>query len=133
MTEQIDEIELADTAEDLTPIFERAFNSGRISRIRALFEEDAMFVPEPGTTVSGAEMYQSIEQFLASGLPLKLHARHTYVVGDIAHLVVDEVIDGTGPDGKHVHMESSGTDVVRRGSDGKWRYVIANRLGTAQA
>jgi len=49
----------------------------------------------------------------------------------IAQIVVDWSIDGTGPDGKHVHVEGTASDVARRGTDGRWRYLIDNRLGTA--
>jgi ketosteroid isomerase-like protein len=45
--------------------------------------------------------------------------------------VLDWSIDGTGPDGEHVHLEGSASDVVRRGADGRWRYLIDNALGTA--
>ena len=65
------------------------------------------------------------------GLPLKAEARHVFVAGDIAQIVVDWSIDGTGPDGEHVHLGGSASDVVRRGADGRWRYLIDNALGTA--
>ena len=40
-------------------------------------------------------------------------------------------IDGTGPDGKHVHVGGSAADILRRGADGLWRYIIDNNQGTA--
>jgi len=54
-----------------------------------------------------------------------------FVADDITQIVLDWSIDGTGPDGKHVHLEGSASDIVRRGADGLWRYVIDNALGTA--
>jgi ketosteroid isomerase-like protein len=54
-----------------------------------------------------------------------------FVAGDIAELVVDWSIDGTGPDGEHVHVEGSASDIARRGADGLWRNLIDNRRGTA--
>jgi ketosteroid isomerase-like protein len=54
-----------------------------------------------------------------------------FVNGDIAQIVVDWSIDGTGPDGEHVHVEGTASDVARRGADGLWRYLIDNRRGTA--
>jgi hypothetical protein len=41
-----------------------------------------------------------------------------FVAGDIAQIVLDWSIDGTGPDGEHAHLEGSASDVVRRGADG---------------
>ena len=39
--------------------------------------------------------------------------------------------DGHFPDGKRVHLGGSASDIVRRGADGLWRYLIDNNLGTA--
>src|SRR5215467_4694954 len=68
---------------------------------------------------------------LSLGLPLEAKARHVFVADDIAQIVLDWSIDGTGPDGKHVHLGGSASDIVRRGADGLWRYLIDNSLGTA--
>ena len=85
-----------------------------------------------GRTVTGpAEIAAELERDLRLGLPLEAKARHVFVAGDIAQIVLDWSIDGTGPDGEHVHVEGSASDVVRRGADGLWRYVIDNSLGTA--
>ena len=43
-----------------------------------------------------------------------------FVADDIAQIVLDWSIDGTGPDGKHVHLGGSASDIVRRGEDGLW-------------
>jgi ketosteroid isomerase-like protein len=44
-----------------------------------------------------------------------------FVAGDVAQIVVDWSIEGTGPDGEDVHIGGSASDVVRRGADGMWR------------
>ena len=54
-----------------------------------------------------------------------------FVADDIAQIVLDWSIDGTGPNGKRVHIGGSASDVVRRGADGLWRYLIDNNQGTA--
>jgi ketosteroid isomerase-like protein len=43
-----------------------------------------------------------------------------------AQIVLDWSIDGTDPDGKHVHLGGSASDFLRRGADGLWRYLIDN-------
>ena len=68
---------------------------------------------------------------LSFGLPIDATTRHIYVVDDIALLIVDWSIHGTGPDGDEIHFEGTATDVARRGEDGKWRYVIDNPFGIA--
>jgi ketosteroid isomerase-like protein len=32
---------------------------------------------------------------------------------------------------KHVHLGGSASDILRRGADGRWRYLIDNNQGTA--
>jgi ketosteroid isomerase-like protein len=54
-----------------------------------------------------------------------------FVAGDIAEIVVDWSIDGTGPDNERVHLEGSASDIARRGADGLWRTLIDNRRGTS--
>jgi ketosteroid isomerase-like protein len=108
------------------------FNSGEVSAMLAHFEPGAVFVARDGRAVTDpTEIAAELERDMSLGLPLKAKARHVFVAGDIAQIVLDWSIDGTGPDGEHVHLEGSASDVVRRGADGLWRYVIDNALGTA--
>ncbi|GAA5186506.1 hypothetical protein GCM10023322_32890 [Rugosimonospora acidiphila] len=118
--------------EDVVASLIERFNSGKVSAMLALYEPEAVFVVKDGRTVTGhAEIAAQLEPDLKYGLPLEAKARHVFVAGDTALLVLDWSIDGTGPDGEHVRLEGSASDVVRRGADGFWRYVIDNNLGTA--
>ena len=114
-----------------TALLER-FNSGKVSEMIPLYEPEAVLIKKDGQTVTGhTGIAAELERDLSLGLPLEAKARHVFVAGDIAQIVVDWSIDGTGPDGKHVHVEGTASDVARRGADGRWRYLIDNRLGTA--
>ena len=77
------------------------------------------------------EIATELERDISLGLPLEAKARHVFVAGDIAQIVLDWSIDGTGPDGKHAHLGGSASDILRRGADGLWRYIIDNNQGTA--
>lgn len=114
----------------LPGVFADAFNSGDPGAVERLFEPDAVFVTEPGELVSGDKRRQATGDFLLLGVPIAITLRHTYVSADIALLIGDFVIHGTGPDGAEVHLEGTATDVARRGADGYWRYVIDNPPGT---
>ncbi|GAA4260811.1 hypothetical protein GCM10022255_090960 [Dactylosporangium darangshiense] len=108
------------------------FNSGKVSAMMIGYEPEAVFIAKDGRTVTDhTEIAAELERDLSLGLPLEAKARHVFVAGDIAQIVLDWSIDGTGPDGKHVHLGGSASDVVRHGADGFWRYVIDNALGTA--
>ncbi|MFC8528366.1 YybH family protein [Nocardia sp. NPDC057227] len=113
-------------------VFAAAFNSGSPAAVAAVYEERAVLVPRPGEPVTGAGLAAATAEFLALGLPIAVEPRHVYVADDIALLIVDWVIDGTGPDGAPVHIEGTATDVARQGADGLWRYLIDNPFGTGE-
>ena len=108
------------------------FNSGKVSAMMGLYAPEAVFIANDGRTITDHnEIAAELGRDLKLGLPLVAKARHVFVAGDIAQIVLDWSIDGTGPDGEHVHLEGSASDIVRRGADGLWRYLIDNPLGTA--
>jgi ketosteroid isomerase-like protein len=108
------------------------FNSGKISELMTLYDPEAVLIAKDGRTVTDrTEIAAELRRDQSLGLPLEANARHVFVAGDIAQIVVDWSIDGTGPDGEHVHLGGSASDVARRGADGLWRTLIDNNLGTA--
>jgi ketosteroid isomerase-like protein len=108
------------------------FNSHKVSAMMTLYEPEAVLITKDGRTVTDhLEIAAELERDLSLGLPLKAKARHVFVAGDIAQIVLDWSIDGTAPDGEQVHLGGSASDVVRRGADGLWRYLIDNNQGTA--
>jgi ketosteroid isomerase-like protein len=118
--------------EGIIPSLIERFNSGKVSEMMALHEPKSVFVANDGRLITDhAEIAARFEQDLKLGLPLKATVRHVFVADDIAQIVVDWSIDGTGPDGKHVHLGGSACDIVRRGPDGRWRYIIDNNQGTS--
>jgi ketosteroid isomerase-like protein len=108
------------------------FNSGKVSAMMGLYAPEAVLIANDGTTITDrTEIAAQLERDQKLGLPLKAKARHVFVADDIAQIVLDWSIDGTGPDGKHVHLGGSASDILRRGADGFWRYIIDNNQGTA--
>ncbi|MFD7668265.1 YybH family protein [Streptomyces sp. NPDC059788] len=124
-------VPLARSAADHAYAFARAFNTFDPDVLDQLYEPDAGFVPRPGHLVTGADRLRANGEFLRLRVPIRVTPRHTYVVGDLALLIVDFVIDGIAADGEHVHIPGTATDVARRGPDGYWRYVIDNPFGVA--
>ncbi|MFI9589800.1 YybH family protein [Nonomuraea sp. NPDC052265] len=122
---------LAERPEDVPAVFAERFNTGDAAAVAEVYESGAVFVPEPGSGLTGDEARAANDRFLGLGLPIEVRPRHVYTTGDLALLIVDWVIDGTGRDGKPVRIEGTATDVARRGQDGRWRYVIDNPFGVA--
>ncbi|WHM40836.1 DUF4440 domain-containing protein [Streptomyces sp. BPTC-684] len=123
---------LASDAVQHPSVFKAAFNSGSAQALATVYDRNALFVTRAGEPVTGAELRAANAEFQSLGLPISVRPRNTYVADDIALLIVDWVIDGEAPDGEHVHIEGTATDVARRGPDGLWRYVIDNPFGTAE-
>ncbi|WP_406258746.1 YybH family protein [Streptomyces nigra] len=121
---------LADRPEEVPAVFAERFNSGDAAALSQVYEEAAVLVPQPGTPVTGPDLHAANGRLQELGLPIVVSLRHVYSSGDVALLIVDWVIDGTGPEGQAVHVEGTATDVARRGPDGRWRYVIDNPFGT---
>ena len=108
------------------------FNSGKVSAMMTLYEPGAVLIAKDGRTVTDhTEIAAELGRDLRLGLPLEAKARHVFVAGDVAQIVLDWSIDGTGPDGEHVHLGGSASDIAHRGADGLWRYLIDNNQGTA--
>jgi ketosteroid isomerase-like protein len=122
--------ELADRPEEVPAVFAERFNSGDAAALAQVYEHTAVLVPQPGTPVTGPDLHAANGRLQKLGVPISVRPRHVYRNGDLALLIVDWVIDGTDPEGQAVHVGGTATDVARRGSDGRWRYVIDNPFGT---
>lgn len=124
---------LAKRPEDVPLVFAERFNSGDVEAVSEVYEDGAVFVPEPGTALSGDQAMAANARFVGLGLPISVRPRHVYAAGDLALLIVDWTIEGTAPDGRTTRIEGTATDVARRSPDGHWRYAIDNPFGTAPA
>ncbi|MEW1847922.1 nuclear transport factor 2 family protein, partial [Nonomuraea angiospora] len=111
--------------------FVAAMNAGDPQAIDHVYEDGAVLVPVPGHPVTGPARLAANQHLQSFGLPIEARPRHSYVAGDIALLIVDWSMRGTARDGTEIDMSGTATDVVRRGPDGRWRYVIDNPHGTA--
>lgn len=124
-------VRLTTSAAEHPYVFARAFNTFDPRLLEQVYEEGAGFVPTPGTLVTGSERVRANSDFQLLRVPIRVTPRHSYVVGELALLIVDFVIDGVAAHGDRVHIEGTATDVARRGPDGCWRYVVDNPFGVA--
>ena len=118
--------------EDVIPSVVERFNSGNLEAMLELYHPEAVFVASDGQVITDRNMFGAqFQHDMNLGAPLRATVRHVFVGGDIAQIVLDWSIDGTGPDGKPVHVHGTASDIMRRGPDGVWRYIIDNNQGTA--
>jgi ketosteroid isomerase-like protein len=108
-----------------------AFATGSSAVVDRFYEPDAVLVPRPGTPLAGvAQRSAAYEHLLGFGVPMLAEARQMYVAGDIALAVVDWSMRGTARQGHPLDLQGVAADVLRRGADGRWRYLIDNPFGT---
>ncbi|MDI6102535.1 DUF4440 domain-containing protein [Actinoplanes sp. NEAU-A12] len=113
-------------------LYGTAFATGSSALVDRFYETDAVLVPQPGMPVTGpAGRRAAYEHLLGFGVPMLARTRHLYVAGDIALSVVDWSMRGTARQGFPLDMAGVATDVLRRGADGRWRYLINNPFGSA--
>ena len=91
------------------------FNSGKVSAMMGLYAPEAVLIAKDGRTITDhTEIAAVLERDLSLGLPLEAKPRHVFVADDIAQIVLDWSIDGTGPGGKAIscaaaRMDTGGT------------------------
>ncbi|OLT11258.1 DUF4440 domain-containing protein [Actinomadura sp. CNU-125] len=121
---------LAERPEDVPSVFADRFNGGDPAALAEVYADDGMLIL--GGPLTGAAAHAANARLQSLGAPITVRPRQCYVNGDLALLIVDWTIEGTGPDGEPVHIQGIATDVARRGNDGYWRYVIDNPFGVEE-
>lgn len=123
----------ASTPEEIHRLWAEAYNAGDLESLLALYETEAILVPEPGQApVAGrTEARRVLENFLAQKGNLKITIETVSVIrgGELALLRSRWSLSGQGRDGKAVAITHDSTEVARRQADGSWRYVIDNPFG----
>ena len=121
--------------EQMHGLFEQAFNAGDIESLMALYEPDAVLVPQPGAVAEGtAAIRESLRWFLDRGGRIALDTKLVLRSGDLAFLANRWKLTGaTMPDGSPAELGAATAEVARRQPDGTWLYVIDNAWGDQAA
>jgi ketosteroid isomerase-like protein len=98
---------------------------------RPLYESKAAFATQPGSLAHGpAGVREALTGFVSMKGKLDLEVTRVLEVDDLALVVGVWSFSGTGPDGEPVQLAAKNADVLRRQTDGTWRFVIDNPWGT---
>ncbi|MEU3568922.1 nuclear transport factor 2 family protein [Kitasatospora sp. NPDC036755] len=122
---------LASDIEQHQELFGEAFNSGDADAVNSMYTEDAVGVWDPGVPLSGEARREYVRRFLSHGPTVDATVLQTLVSGDQAMLVVEWTIDTKDDDGNPERLQGVAIDVLKRGEDGNWRYVIDNPYGVS--
>ncbi len=118
--------------EDFHQAFAEAFNAGDLDALAALYEPEAVFVPQVGPTVTGIEAIRAaLSGFLALKGTMTLNPLSVVTAGDIALIRGAWTLTGTAPDGSIVNLSGRSAEVARRQADGTWSYVIDHPHGAS--
>jgi ketosteroid isomerase-like protein len=119
------------TPEQVLASVVNGINSGDLESLMPLYESDAAFAAEPGVLAHGAPgVSEALTGFISMNGTLDIEVTRVLEVGDLALVTGEWSFEGTGPDGEPVRLAAKNADVLRRQSDGTWRFVIDNPWGT---
>ena len=119
------------TPEQVLESIVTGINSGDLESLMPLYESEAAFAPEPGRLAHGAPgVSEALTGFISMNGELDLEVTRVLEVDDLALVTGVWTFNGTGPDGEPVRLAARNADVLRRQSDGTWRFVIDNPWGT---
>jgi ketosteroid isomerase-like protein len=112
---------------EASTLFERYFAEGDLDGLMSLYEEGAVFPTTHGTSTGHDEIRATLKAYLDSGAKLMFGTSLVFPAGELALIHTPwtmQMPDGASPEG-------ATAEVVRRQSDGSWKYVIDNPDGTA--
>jgi uncharacterized protein (TIGR02246 family) len=106
--------------------------TGDVEGALSLYEREAAFVPEPGTTLTGRTAIRAaLEGFAALEPKIDGEITKTIEADGIALVVNHWWLAGKAPDGAPVAMKGVSTDVMRRQPDGAWKILVDDPWGGA--
>ena len=119
------------TPADVITDFPTALHDGHLDAALALYEPDAVFIPQPGAEpLHGLDQIRAaLAGFAALQPTLTPDIRKVVQAGDIATVLNTWKLDGTGPDGAPLHLSGTSADVLRRRPDGTWGLLIDDPWG----
>lgn len=122
----------ARTPEELCSQFTQRFSTGDIDALVALYEPDAVLLPQPGVVARGhAAIREALAGFLAMKGEFRIVSSKTVHAGDLALVYAKWTLDAKAPDDSPAHLEGETSDVVRRQVDGSWLLAIDSPFGSS--
>jgi uncharacterized protein (TIGR02246 family) len=121
---------MATTPAHVIELFGQALNARDIDRALALYQSDAAFVPQPGTTVHGLPaIREALSGFTAIHPHITAEVIKVVDSGDLALVVAAWELTGRQPDGAPLALAGRSADVLRRQADGSWLIAIDDPWG----
>ena len=107
--------------EETVELVAAALSDGDLEAALAQYERGAVLHPwAAGAGLGGSSLPDTIAGLMALRLPLAATVHTVLASGDLALVLGEREIAGTGPAGERVRLTGLGSSVVRRQPDGTW-------------
>jgi len=107
--------------------FEKLFAAGDLEGLMALYEPDAVFTNARGAHVGTVAIRNVLQGYLNTGASIRMNDSVAFEAGDLA--LVHWAWTMTFDDGRTA--EGATAEVLRKSTDGIWKFVIDNPDGPA--
>jgi uncharacterized protein (TIGR02246 family) len=127
---------IARLPEDCNRILLAALEAGDIETSVALYEPTAVLFKKSGETMTGHDAIRSANATLIALKPtFTIEFIKTALSGDgtIATTRMKASLAGTGADGRSIHGDIHTLEVLRKQTDGSWRYIIDDPYGSMRS
>jgi len=116
--------------EDMSRAFVAALNAGDLESLLSLYDPEVRYVTRSGKIVEGhAGVRATLERLLAAKGQMRIDNTYCLVSGDTALVRAQWSFNGIGQDDKPIESHGNSAEVLRRGSDRIWRYLIDHPFG----
>ena len=118
------------TARRVDELFQEAMNEGDLDKAIGLYDDNAVFVQEPGKpAITGLENIRRVlKQFQAIKPELKVEVMQFVEADDVAFFTLKWEIKGKSADGEEIFLSSYDGNVVKRQPDGSWKTSLIIRF-----
>jgi uncharacterized protein (TIGR02246 family) len=117
-------------ANAMSRTYVEALNAGDLEALLALYEPNVKYIIRSGKTLEGqAAIRELLERLVAMKGKMQIANDYCVVNGDIALVRGRWTFTTTGPDGKAIENHGRSAEVLHRGSDGLWRYLVDHPFG----
>jgi uncharacterized protein (TIGR02246 family) len=119
-------VTVATNPAEVIGVLSSALHDGRVADALALYEPDAVFIPQPNAQpiIGRAAIQEALTTFAAMQPQLTSNILSVVVAGDVATVVNDWRLDGIAPDGSSISLAATSADVMRRRADDSWGILI---------
>jgi ketosteroid isomerase-like protein len=106
------------------------FAARDLDAMMELFDPAAVWIGADGAVVRGHAAIRGVfAEFMALDAVYEAREPHIADADGVSLVSTNWTVRGHAPDGSPVALEGRTADVLRRGADGVWRYVIDSPFG----